>query len=132
MLQKEYLDEAIECEQHAGQQAIGLCIVCGKPVCGDCATTVSGKTVCDLAEHQTLAQQWSVVHASTSAFEAELIARNLLQANIPAKAFAFRDHVELHWFADADRAIVLVPSEQLDTALTLLHRLQLNDSSSTS
>lgn len=120
--------QQLDCENHPGQLAVGLCVVCGKPVCGDCASTVTGKFVCEHRDHKTWAEQWSVVHVCTFPFEGDMVAQNLINAGCAAKLFSFRDHVGLHWVGDAARVQVFVPQEQRDAALKFLNQLQLTES----
>lgn len=119
----------LDCENHIGEPAIGLCVVCGKPVCGDCASTVTGKFVCEHREHKTLAEHWSVVHVCTFPFEGDMVVQNLINASYAAKLFSFQDHVGLRWVEDTARVQVLVPHEQRDAARKLLNQLQLSESS---
>lgn len=127
-LQTANVAERLGCEHHPGQPAIALCIVCGKPVCEDCASTVAGKFVCEHRDHKTMARQWSVVSVCTFPFEGDMVAQNLTNAGIAAKLFSFRDYIGLHWFEKAARVQVLVPQEQYEAARALLHQLQLSES----
>jgi hypothetical protein len=119
---------SLECENHSGQPVVGLCIVCGKPVCGDCASTIAGRFVCEESAHKTVAEQWSVVHVCTFPFEGDMVVQNLLNAGYTAKLFSFRDHIGLRWVQDADRVQVFVPHHQRTAALELLKQLPLPES----
>ncbi|MGH2568843.1 MAG: hypothetical protein ACRDGA_10930 [Bacteroidota bacterium] len=127
MLQKENLSEMLECENHTGQPAVGLCIVCGKPVCGDCALTLEGKIFCDDVQHQKMRDAWSVIVVSDSEFEADMIQRNLAGEGIECRVFSFRDHVGTFWLPDPKPVNALVPIPKKDQALNLLRRLSLVD-----
>src|SRR3990172_1664840 len=78
-------DEEIACENHTGEQAIACCVVCGKPVCGDCATSRAGVFLCDIPEHQEVAGKWAVVTVAENSFEADMLRANLVHAGIQTR-----------------------------------------------
>ncbi len=126
-LQRDRLHEPLECEHHAGESAIGLCIVCGKPVCGDCAVASDGRVVCDVVDHRSKASHWSSIYSSDFVFESEMIRQNLMNAGIEADIFSFGDHLETFWLPDARFVHVMVPAHERAKALELLHQLHLTD-----
>lgn len=126
-LQEDNLHEPLECGNHAGQRAVGLCIVCGKPVCGDCAVTSEGRMLCDVVDHRTKATSWSSIHRSDFVFESDMIRQNLINAGIEAKIFSFRDHLETFWLQDTQFVRVMVPAHEREKALGLLQQLYLID-----
>jgi hypothetical protein len=117
--------ELIVCENHGSEQAIGVCVVCGKPVCGDCALSVNGRTYCDIVEHQSIHSRWKMIHETRFEFEADLIERNLEQGGIECRTFALGDHAATFWLEEMRIVRVLVPMERASDAVVLLQRLQL-------
>ncbi|HWP81882.1 MAG TPA: hypothetical protein VNN76_04410 [Bacteroidota bacterium] len=115
----------IECENHGEVSAVGMCVVCGKPVCGDCAISLNGKLFCDHLEHQKIPSEWEVLCSTDFAFEADLIERNLQQAGFECKVFSLLDHVGTYWATKRRLTNVLVKKDRLSVALTLLKELRL-------
>ncbi len=115
----------IDCENHPGELAVGVCTVCAKPVCGDCATSVQDVIYCDQPDHQKMRTEWADVYTSSSDFEADAVVRNLASEGIETKVFSMNDHVSAFWFEEY--AIVRVMSRTTDKerALTVLKQLQL-------
>ena len=122
---------SVECELHLGEKAVGLCVLCGKPVCNDCAVTAEGKIFCNNPVHQDWAKHRSVVHLAYSEFESDMIVRNLLLARIESQAFSFRDHIGTYWLPDAGLVRVLVSRSQQEQAQEVLRALHLTDLSGT-
>lgn len=117
--------DAMECEHHPGERAIGMCVVCGKPVCGDCAVRVQEITYCDQPEHQSTAQECTVIHTSDSEFAADAVQRNLEFAGIQTKVFSMRDHLALFWFDESAIVRVMVLRSDVQKAIAVLKELQL-------
>ena len=115
----------MECENHSGERAIGVCIVCGKPVCGDCSVTVQKSLFCDQPEHQTTQKEWAVIFTSESEFESDAIRRNLEFAGMETKVFSMRDHVATFWFDEFAIVRVMVRQSEKERALVVLEELQL-------
>lgn len=127
MLQKSNLSESVECENHAGEQAIGLCMICGKPVCGDCAVTSEGKIFCDNVQHQEMFTSWLTVHVSDFEFESDMIRQNLANAGMESKVFSSHDHGGTYWLPDVKLVRVMVPNKLKERALHILRDLHLKD-----
>jgi hypothetical protein len=89
--------ERIECSNHPGQLAVAACIVCGKPVCGDCAVRSAGKFFCEDPEHCTIRNGWQPIYSCTSEFEADIVERNLQHAGLHIRVFSTGSHLELYW-----------------------------------
>jgi hypothetical protein len=115
----------IECENHPDEPASHLCVVCGKPVCDDCSTSLKPITLCDDPEHRTLYLQWSVVFETSFEFEADAIEKNLQQAGIRCRVFRLSDHVATFGIEQMHRTRVMVPKEQTEEAAALLQHLRL-------
>ena len=117
--------EQIDCENHASELAIGLCVLCGKPVCGDCALSVEGKTFCENAQHQSIFRDWSVAHESDFEFESDMIRHNIAAAGIETMVFSFRNFLGTFWLKDMKPVRVLVPNAKHQQARETLMKLRL-------
>jgi hypothetical protein len=113
-----------ECETHTDRPALGMCVVCYKPVCEACKTTSGKKILCGDSTHQEILRAWSIVYYSESDFEADAIQKNLDAAEIECKVFSLHDHVAVH-FISTGRAAVWVRQHEVQKAMTILTDLNL-------
>jgi hypothetical protein len=115
----------MECENHIDEKAVGVCTVCGKPVCGDCAVSIDGKVFCDHRDHQSIPGEWEIVCSTDFEFEADLIERNLQQSGFECKVFSMSEHVGTYWESHLHFITVLVKKDRFRDALELLKELDL-------
>lgn len=78
----------IECSNHPDVTAIGACVVCGMPVCGDCAVTSEKKLFCNDHSHVVLLEKYARLGVSDSEFDADIIVGNLKAGGISVKIFS--------------------------------------------
>lgn len=118
-------DEEIMCEKHNSVEAIGICVICSKPICGDCAIERNGKLFCDNDEHIKMAEDWAIVFTTNTEYEAEMIKANLEGGGIPCMIFSQRDHA--YFIAIGDMAVVnvMVPKKRFDEAEEYLKKMDL-------
>ncbi len=76
----------ITCENHPAEAAVACCVMCGKPVCGDCATNRDRIFLCDASGDRMSAADWEPAFVADNAFEADVIMANLLNAGIKSRA----------------------------------------------
>ncbi len=119
--------ERIECENHPTEPAVVVCVLCGKPVCGDCATSVGEKSFCDDKGHPSVFADWSVIFKARSGFEADMMVRNLEQAGLEARSFDHRQHTSVLLLEVRPRVDVRVRNEQAANATQVLRSLLLLD-----
>lgn len=119
--------ERIECENHPTEPAVAVCVLCGKPVCGDCATSVQEKSFCDDKNHQSVFADWSVVFEGRSGFEADMMVRNLEQAGLEVRSFDRQLHAAVIWLDVRPRVDVRVRKNKAADAMEVLRSLQLLD-----
>lgn len=119
----------VGCEQHVGADAVGCCVVCGKPMCGDCATWTGSAFLCDVPAHRDFADNWSVAAECVSVFEADMIATNLRQGGFSPMIFSPGDHAAAYWHPGLATARVFVRSEDHQRARALLVSLALSEQS---
>lgn len=115
----------MECENHSGERAVGRCLVCGKPVCGDCAVNWQGKLFCDNAEHPQLHATWKTVATCKSEFESDLIQRNLLDHQIPCLVFPLHRHAGFFGLQVEHEVRVTVAAPLAGSASDVLESLSL-------
>jgi hypothetical protein len=108
------------CETHSTTPSIGLCVVCARPLCGDCARRENGRLFCDDPAHPAFMADHTLVATFESEFDADWLMMHLRRAGIPATAFAFREHVSSWWFPLAGGVRVFIPSSNVEAARTLL------------
>jgi hypothetical protein len=125
-LEREKEKYNIECETHPHRRAVGLCVICSKPVCLDCEVKSAGKILCQDPDHGTILQEWRFLHMPDSEFEAEAFVRNLEDSGIIAKSFSLHDHVTTHWLSD-NRVLMFVKKAEEEKARVLLNGLNLID-----
>jgi hypothetical protein len=113
-----------ECETHTDRFALGVCVVCYKPLCEACRTISGKKYACGDPLHQQMLNDWSIVHQSESEFETDAIQQNLKAADIESKAFSLHDHIAAH-FIPASRVTVWVKQQELSKAVQVLTNLDL-------
>jgi hypothetical protein len=117
--------EEVECENHPEMEAIGICVICGKPVCGDCAVRRQGRVLCENDEHTKIAQGWAVVYTTSTDYEAQMVRANLENAGIPCLIFSQRDHVYFLTVGDMAVVNVMVPNQRLNEARDFLRKSDL-------
>jgi len=127
MLQAAMIEEGdeVECENHPEMDAVGICVVCGKPVCGDCAVKRQGRILCENDEHISIAQGWAVVCTMSTEYEAQMVRANLETAGIQCLVFSQRDHVYFLTVGDMATVNVMVPKERFFEAQEFLRKMDL-------
>ena len=124
-----FVDHAttIDCENHSGKDAIGLCVICGKPVCNDCINMVEGRSYCDEAAHARVPATYAKLAGTISVFGADLVAKNLAANGIPALVFSQHRYAHFYRFTDDSPASIFVTKEMLDAAHRLVEDTDLTD-----
>jgi hypothetical protein len=117
----------IGCSNHAGATAVGACVVCGMPVCGDCAVTREKKLFCNDSSHVVFLDRHALLGVSDSEFEADVIVSNLKASGIlpsvysPNEFFDFKSER-----ADSSVRVFVVKNDRA-RAITVLTELGLED-----
>ncbi len=116
-------DETPECENHPDRDAVGGCVICGKPLCEDCAREQNGRVFCESDEHLNVHQGFVVVYTTSTDYEAEMIKANLDGAGIHALIFNQHDHVYFTTMGMLALVNVMVPRAQLEEAREIIEAL---------
>ena len=114
----------IECEVHPENYAIGICVVCGMPVCAKCGVKDDGKILCSDPDHRSILQEWRMVCRLESEFEADAMICNLAAAGIGTKSFSLHEYIATHWLIQ-NRVLVFVKKSEYEKATGLLQELNL-------
>ncbi len=109
-----------ECENHPEQSAVGGCIICGKPLCGECANEIEGKYFCTDDTHYNLHQDYVVAYTTSTDYEADMIKANLDGAGIDAYIFNQHDHVYFLNMGVLAQVNVMVPKSQIEKAQEII------------
>ncbi|MGD0338383.1 MAG: DUF2007 domain-containing protein [Bacteroidota bacterium] len=117
----------IECEEHPKQDAVGVCVVCGKPVCSDCERKKGNTIFCKTTEHMKIHRQWSAVFTTKNEYEAEMIRTNLENAGFPSKVFSQHDYLSFAMNNKLAIVKVMVQRTQASDARGILRELNLLD-----
>ena len=118
----------IQCATHAGQEAVGRCVICKKIVCEECATQKRGRHFCDNDKHVEMAFDWVSVYTTGMQYEADMIAANLESAGIPARVYAQNDQMLVATIGDLAVTKILVPTDDADEAKAYIASLPLQES----
>ena len=120
-------DPNVECENHSGRDALGICVLCGRPMCDDCMTVREGKTYCDDAAHANVPVKHAKLAAAVSEFGADLVAKNLSANGIAALVFSQHQYSHFCRFTDDAPASIFVGKEMVEAAHRLVAEMDLSD-----
>jgi hypothetical protein len=120
-------NEEVECENHPGAVAVGVCVVCGKPVCGDCSVSRGGKIYCDDVAHSQMDADFIRLAYAANEFEADIIVKNFSLNGVPACHFTAKSFVQFFPFAGVLPVSVFVQKESAAEAKRLLKELDLEE-----
>ena len=109
-----------ECAEHPDTAAIGGCIICGKPVCSECANEIEGKFFCENDSHHDLHQDYAVVYRSSAEYEAQMIRANLENSGIDVRIFDQHGHIYFVDIGEMALVNVLVRKDQIDRATEIV------------
>jgi hypothetical protein len=112
-----------ECSVHPDVDAVGGCLVCGKPVCEECARQIEGKYFCADDSHYNVHQKYVVAYTCSTEYEAAMFKANLEGAGINALIFNQRDHVYFTTMGTLAIVNVMVPTSDIDKAADIINML---------
>ena len=70
------------CGSHPGEPALARCVVCARPLCGDCALERDGRSVCRVHVGVAFVEGWAVAAIAETPVEAEGLRRRLAVAGV--------------------------------------------------
>jgi hypothetical protein len=112
-----------ECDNHPEASAIGVCVVCGKPVCDECARIDKKKIFCDNDEHVRIFEDWAVVFTCGAEYEAQMVKANVEMAGIECMVFSQKDNVFFTNIGDTAIINVMVPKEKINEAEEIIEQI---------
>lgn len=116
-------DDLPECDTHPDHNAIGGCVLCGKPVCVDCAKHRDGRIYCEDDDHYNVHLGYVVAVTTSTDYQAEMFRANLEGAGIRALIFNQHDHVYFVNMGSLAVVNVMVPHSQIDDARQIIEAL---------
>jgi hypothetical protein len=121
------LHDEVECDNHSGTNAIGICIVCGKPVCDDCSAARDNKLYCSDVAHSQLTAAHTKLGDTATEFEADLLIKNLSSNGVPALQYSTKKFSRFYSLSDGRRVSIFVGTEFIDEARRLIEEMDLDE-----
>lgn len=131
---------SVHCETHPSTEAIGLCIICRRPLCASCGTAVHDRLFCGTHKDLVVIQDWVRVVESTDVYEAEM-AKSLLEnhgvhvqpQNFGSVGFVWDGGGELPLARKqlGQPARIFVPIPEYEQAIEVLHDWESSNSQPT-
>lgn len=116
-------DISDECENHAGKPAIGICVICGKPVCNSCAKISNNRIFCEKDEHLQVYGDYVLVKTFSTEYEAQMIKSLIEIAGINCVLFSQKDHVFFTNIGETSIINLMVPKEDAEKAIQIIEEL---------
>jgi predicted RNA-binding Zn-ribbon protein involved in translation (DUF1610 family) len=101
---------AMACDRHPDRDAVGVCVICGRPVCPECDEDETVHHVCP--EHSSIPcfEGWAQLYTTSDGIEAQLIRDNLEADGIDSEVLSQRDSALAFDLGDFSQVRVLVPA----------------------
>lgn len=119
--------DMVECENHSGTNAIGICVVCGKPVCDDCSVARGNKVYCEDVTHSQPTTARTKLGAVATEFEADMLVKNLALNGVPAVQYSAKKFSQLCRLSDDRSVSIFVALELIDEARRLIDEMELGE-----
>ncbi len=119
--------DEIECENHPGTNATGVCVICGKPVCDDCSVAREKKVYCADAAHTQLITAYTKLWTVENEFGADIIIKNLSTNGVSSLHYSPKRFSQFCHLTDDCSVSVFVRTEMIDEAQRLLKEMDLKD-----
>lgn len=112
-----FLRVQMPCAVHPDRLAVGVCVVCGKPLCEACNQGEKPYFKCDVHAPVEIVEGWAQVYTTGDDVEAELIRDNLQAEGIDAQVLSQKDHFTFTMeIGDLAQVRVLVPAYAYEDA----------------
>jgi hypothetical protein len=119
----------VMCAEHTKTEAVGRCVMCGKPVCEACAHRRQGRFFCPNDEHEKMAFDWVSVRTTNTEYEAEMVKANLVGAGIETTVLSQRDRMFFTTMGDVAVTEVMVRKEKAKDAREILEEIDTREES---
>lgn len=117
----------VECNTHAGVAANAVCVVCGTPTCDSCSDVRDGIHFCKNKHHNIYRDEFTMLVATSSWFNADLIVKNLELKGVHAVSFTLQQFVKSQSLNDTTVTHIYVCRETTDAAKNILQELDIMD-----
>ncbi len=119
--------DEVECENHSGTNATGVCIICGKPVCDDCSAAREHKMYCDDVAHSRLTTDYSKLAAVATEFDADMLVKNLSVNGVTALYYSTTRFSQFCRLTDDRSVSIFVKRDMAGEARRLLEEMEFED-----
>lgn len=114
------LSGTLRCARHPEHVAVGVCVICGNPVCAECDNESSRHHACPDHARVPVIEGWAQVYTTSDEVEAELISDNLKSDGIDAAVLSQKDQMFNVDLGELSPVRILVPAYEYVGAMTLL------------
>ncbi|UCF06782.1 MAG: DUF2007 domain-containing protein [bacterium] len=104
-------EEGITCTEHPDTEAGSVCVICRRPLCGECTETKSGVSFCRQHNDYSFFNNWAVVYTTGTESDAQMIQERLEVHDIPCVVDSRKDSVWGVTFGPLAEIGILVPFE---------------------
>jgi hypothetical protein len=111
---------SLNCSVHADRAAEGVCVVCGRGVCGECDSGSEMHHACADHEGVPVIQGWAQVYTTSDTVEADLIKENLRSEGVDASVLSQKDRSFNVDMGDLSPVRILVPAYEYIDAVRIL------------
>lgn len=108
------------CDCTQNNEAIGVCVVCGTPVCATCGHREGVLVFCREVSHRTIHRTHGLIAHADSIFEGDWIRANLLLRGIEAVVFSTREHPGVYGLDIPSDVRILVPKDRAEESTTIV------------
>lgn len=82
---------SLDCRRHPDRKALGTCVVCGDPLCGECSSADNRHHACPDHAGIPVIEGWAQIYTTSDDMEANLIRENLQAEEIDAAVLSQKD-----------------------------------------
>lgn len=111
---------SMQCSTHSDREAVGVCVICGRPVCDECDNDSARHHACPAHRKVPVVEGWAQVYTTSDNFEAELIRENLHAEGIDSEVLSQKDRSFNVDLGELSPVRVLVPAYEYLPAMKLL------------
>ena len=86
-----------KCEEHPAKTAVGVCIICRRLVCSECAVRKQNRLFCDEHKSVEVSEDWAVAFQSVEYYEANIVRGKLENAGVTVNP---RNNLSIGFIAD--------------------------------
>lgn len=114
------LSGTLHCTRHLDRDAVGVCVICGDPVCTECDNTSTRHHACPLHASVAVIEGWAQVYSTSDTVEADLIRDNLQSEGVDAAVLSQKDQSFNVDLGELSPVRILVPAYGYLDAMNLL------------